>query len=102
MRLKNNVRVVTQFWAYAVAHGLQDHFYPFAPHELEGGHKVRIPCDDNNGPHKFTKGQAGHVHADPHIDTLLGQIQIEVRIGEGARGSNEGLSNSGLKAPPRS
>jgi hypothetical protein len=49
---------------------------------FKGGHEIGVARQDDDRANHLPKRQMGHLHADPHIDTLLAQVQVKVGISQ--------------------
>lgn len=80
LSLENDISVVPQLQCCVLRKRLKYDLHAFAPDELERGHEVRIPCDDDYGADHFSKREARHVHTNSHINSLLANVKKEVIV----------------------
>ena len=77
--LVDNVGMLAQF-APATAHRYKDDPYPFAPHELESWNEIGVACDHDHSTNHVAQRQSRHIHANPHVDSLLLEVRHEIGV----------------------
>ncbi len=48
--------------------------------QLSRGHKVCIPCNQNNSVDLFLEADRGDIQSDPHINTFLSDVEGKIII----------------------
>jgi len=91
-----------QLWPYSpMRQRNENDLYAFSPDKLECWNEIAISRYDDNRPHEFPERQSGHVQSNPHVDTLLGDVEHEIAVTQGSGRRYESCDDRGPQVPWR-
>ena len=61
---------------------IEQKLHPFPASNFGSGHKVAVPCDEDNGIHLLFESKGGNIGSDPHVYSLLPEGQSHIGRGQ--------------------